>query len=188
MFSNWTNLQEFDIPFFLERGRIAFGKDLRPVLSVMSPDGKNEIIKRIEDITQDWVVKGTEESDFMRMQQDAVKQSNTMGVPLDFDIDWAVSNLLKNNDAWKSFATDEIGGKHFLWSYLQENEQAFNSGEIPDEALHPDSFNPEFDTRLHKHYSDRIKKAFDFNYMSDSEKREAENLMAKIKTPKKSKI
>ena len=105
----------------------------------------------------------------MRMQQDAVKQSNTMGVPLDFDIDWAVSNLLKNNDAWKSFATDEIGGKHFLWSYLQENEQAFNSGEIPDEMLHPDSFNPEFDTRLHKHYSDRIKKAFNKNYKSPQE-------------------
>ena len=28
MFSNWTNLQEFDIPFFLEKGKIEFGNDL----------------------------------------------------------------------------------------------------------------------------------------------------------------
>ena len=32
--------------------------------------------------------------------------------------------------------------------------------------LHPDSFNPDFDTRLFKHYADRLKKAFDANYKS----------------------
>ena len=37
--------------------------------------------------------------------QDAVKQRNTMGNPLDFDVDWAVDNLLHNNDAWKSFVS-----------------------------------------------------------------------------------
>ncbi len=171
IFSNWTNLREFDIPFFLEKGTIQFGDDLRPVLSVVSPDG-TEIVKKIEDITQDWVVKGTEEADFMKMQQDAVKQSNTMGNKLDFDVDWAIDNLLANNDAWKSFVTDKIGGRYFLQDYLLENEQAFNSGEIPDEMLHPESFNPEFDTRLNKHYSDRIKKAFDKNWMSLKEQKE----------------
>ena len=103
LYSNYTNLEEFDIPFFLEKGIITFDDNLRPILSVIAPDGKNEITKRIADITQDWVVKGTEESDFMRMQQDAVKQSNTMGNELDFDVDWAVDNILANNDAWKSF-------------------------------------------------------------------------------------
>lgn len=171
IFSNWTNLREFDIPFFLEKGTIQFGDDLRPVLSVVSPDG-TEIVKKIEDITQDWVVKGTEEADFMKMQQDAVKQSNTMGNKLDFDVDWAIDSLLANSDAWKSFVTDKIGGRYFLQDYLLENEQAFNSGEIPDKMLHPESFNPEFDTRLHKYYSDRIKKAFDKNWMSLKEQKE----------------
>ena len=35
--------------------------------------------------------------------------------------------------------------------------------------LHPDSFNPNFDTRLHKYFSNRIKKSFDSTYMSPEE-------------------
>ena len=186
LFSNYTDLS-WDRAFMIEQGMISFDKNMRPVLSVIDQNGE-PIMKHIEDITQDWVVKGTEEADFMKMQQDAVKQRNTMGNELDFDINWAVSKLLDNGDGRKIMATDKIGGNYFLNTWMEENSDALAAGEIPDEMLHPDSFNPEFDTRLHKHYSDRIKKAFDFNYMSDSEKREAENLMAKIKTPKKSKI
>jgi hypothetical protein len=32
--------------------------------------------------------------------------------------------------------------------------------------LHPDSFDPNNDTRLHKHYADRLKSAFDPSYMT----------------------
>ena len=180
LFSNYTNLN-FDRAFMIEQGRISFNEALRPVLSVMTPDG--EVSKNIEDITENWVVKGDEENQYMKMQQDAAKQRNTVGQPLDFDIDWAVDNLLVNNDAWKVFATDKIGGRYFLHDYLQENQEALNTGQIPDEMLHPDSFNPDFDTRLHKYYSNRLKKAFDPNHQTLQEKQEAEELMARTNSP-----
>ena len=82
---------------------------------------------------------------------DLTFDSNTVGQPLDFDIDWAVSNLLSNMDAWKSFVSDKIGGRYFLNDYMQENASAITSGEIPDEMLHPESFNPDFDNRLQNH-------------------------------------
>ena len=46
--------------------------------------------------------------DFMKMQQDALKQRNTVNQPLDFDVDWQMDNLLVNNDAWKIFVSDKI--------------------------------------------------------------------------------
>ena len=179
VFSNWTNLQEFDRPFFIEQGNISFDENFKPTLSVTRADGEL-ISKRIEDITQDWVIKGTGEADFMEMQQDAQKQSNTVGEPLDFDIDWAVDSWLANEDQWKSAATDKIGGRYFLHDYLQENEEAVASGEIPDEMLHPESFNPDFDMRLHKYYANRLKRAFDPNFQTAKEARDADALIARI--------
>ena len=179
LFSNWTNTQQFDVPFFLEKGRISFDKELQPVLSVTAPDGKNEVTKRVSDITQDWVIRGTEEADYMKMQQDAQKQSNTVEEPLNFDADWHVSNLLSKSDTWKSFVSDKIGGRYFLHDYLQENQDKIKSGEITDEMLHPESFNPEYDTRLHQYYSNRIKKSFDPNHQTAKERAAAEELIAK---------
>ena len=180
LFSNWTNTQQFDVPFFLEKGRISFDEELQPVLSVTAPDGKNEVTKRVSDITQDWVIRGTEEADYMKMQQDAVKQSNTMGQALDFDVDWAVDNILSNQDAWKSFASDKIGGRYFLQDYVMENQDKIQSGEISDEMLHPTSFDPAFDTRLHKYYSDRIRNAFNPNLVQENLDKEAEKLMKRL--------
>ena len=54
---------------------------------------------------------------------------------------------------------------------------------MSDELLHPDSFNPDFDTRLHDYYSSRVKKAFDPNYQSLKEKREADELIARTAVP-----
>ena len=107
LFSNYTDLS-FDRAFFIEDGIISFNQELRPVLSAIMPNGE-EVSKNIVDITENWVVKGTEESQFMTIQQDAVSQRNTVGQPLDFDVDWAIDNILTNEDAWKSFATDKIG-------------------------------------------------------------------------------
>ena len=177
LFSNYTDLN-FDRTFMIENGKISFDGQLKPILSVIMPNGE-EVSKRIEDITENWVVKGNEETEYMKMQQDAAKQRNTVGQPIDFDIDWAVDNLLANNDAWKVFATDKIGGRYFLHDYLQENEEALNTGQIPDEMLHPDSFNPDFDTRLHTYYSNRLKKSFDPNFQTLKEAQEADELMAK---------
>jgi len=177
-FSNYTDLS-WERKFMTENGTIGFSpKDMSMVLSVEDQDG-NLISKGIQDITQDWVVKGTEEGDYMKMQQDAQKQSNTIGEPLNFDADWHVSNLLAKSDTWKSFVSDKIGGRYFLHDYLQENQDKIKSGELTDEMLHPDSFNPDFDTRLHQYYSNRIKKSFDPNHQTAKERMAADELIAK---------
>ena len=179
IFSNFTDLT-FDRAFFTEQGDITFDGNMKPVLSVNGENGE-VISKYIEDITQDWVIKGTEENDFMKMQQDAQRQSNSTGEPLDFDVDWAVSNLLSNMEAWKSFVSDKVGGRYFLNDYVQENADAISSGEIPDEMLHPESFNPDFDNRLHEHYANRLKRSFDPNFQTPEEARKADELIAKTK-------
>ena len=171
LFSNYTDLN-WDRAFMIEQGKIAFDADMRLVLSVPNSEGGFDY-KRIEDITENWVIKGDEENRYMEMQQDAQKQSNTIGQPLDFDIDWAVSKLLDNGDAWKVMATDKIGGRYFLHDYLQENKDKIASGEITDEMLHPDSFDPDFDNRLHEHYAGILKKSFDPNYQTVREAQEA---------------
>jgi len=176
-FSNYTNL-DFEKLFFTENGIIDFDHNMDPILSVTKDDGTN-IVKAIEEVPENWVVKGTEESDFMRLQQSAVKQRNNMNEPLDFDIDWEVSKLLGNEDSWKVMAADKIGSRYFLNDYVVENQDAIKSGEIPDNMLHPDSFDPEFDNRLHQHYTNIIRKSFDENYQTPAERKAAEELIAK---------
>lgn len=177
MYSNYTDLS-FDREFFTEKGKIMVDDKLDFTLGVIGADGKPRV-KKIQDLTEGWVIKGSEESDFMRLQQSAVKQRNDMDNPLDFDIDWEVSKILSNSDAWKVMASDKIGGRYFLNDYVVENQEAMKSGQIPDEALHPDSFNPDFDSRLHEYYANRIRRAFDENYQTPAERKAAEELMAK---------
>tara|TARA_R110002020_G_scaffold1011_4_gene5123 strand:- start:2891 stop:3751 length:861 start_codon:yes stop_codon:yes gene_type:complete len=180
MYSNYTDLS-WDRDFFTERGQIALGDDLEFRFGVANDKGEM-IWKKQEDITENWVVKGVEENDFMRLQQSAVKQRNDMGKPLDFDVDWEVSRILEKSDAWKVMASDKIGGRYFLNDYVVENQKAIESGQIPDDMLHPDSFNANFDNRLHQYYADRLRKAFDPNYQTPLEARKADELMAKTKT------
>ena len=179
LFSNYTNLN-FSKQFFTERGEISFDEKMKPIL-VVNDDKGVQTVKNIEDITENWVIKGSEEQQYMKMQQDAQKQSNSVGQPLDFDIDFMVDNLLVENDAWKVMVSDKIGGVYFLHDYLQENQDKIQSGEITDEMLDPDSFNPDFDTRLHQYYSNRIKKSFDPNYQTAGEQRSADMLINKSK-------
>jgi len=176
MFSNYTD-QSFDTQFFTERGRIMIDEKLDFTLGVIGEDGKPKF-KKIEDLTDGWVVKGTEESDFMRLQQSAVKQSNDMDEPLDFDIDWEVSKILEKSDAWKVMASDKVGGRYFLNDYVESNQEAIQNGGIPDDALHPDSFNPNHDNRMHEYYANRIKKSFDPNFQTPAERKAAEELIA----------
>ena len=179
VFSNYTDLS-FDRKFFTENGEILFDDKMDLLLAVKDSKGE-DILKGVEDITENWVIKGTGESDFMTRQQSAVKQSNSIGEPLDFDIDWEVNKMLENEDAWKSFVSDKIGGRYFVNDYIEENEQAVRSGEISDEMLHPDSFNPDFDNRLHEYYANRLRKAFDPNHQTPAEARKADELIAKTK-------
>ena len=182
IFSNYTD-QSFDRDFFTERGRIMIDDKLEFTLGVIGADGEPRF-KKIEDLTDGWVVKGTEENDFMRLQQSAVKQRNDVGEPLDFDIDWEVSKILEKSDAWKVMASDKVGGRYFLNDYVVDNQQAIQSGQIPDDALHPDSFNPSFDNRLHAYYANRIRKSFDENYQTPAERKATEELIARNKNNK----
>tara|TARA_R100000935_G_scaffold58619_1_gene96590 strand:- start:1277 stop:2155 length:879 start_codon:yes stop_codon:yes gene_type:complete len=182
VFSNYTDLT-WDKKFWTEQGRVNFDESMQPVLTIDGPNGE-PLTKKITDITENWVVKGTEEQDFMKMQQDAVKQRNTINEPLNFDVDWAVSNLMSNMSAWKSFVSDKIGGKYFLNDYIQENTEAIKSGQIPDEMLHPDSFDPEYDNRLHDYYTSRLRKAFDPNHQTAKE-RAAGNSTSQANSQKK---
>ena len=179
MYSNYTD-QSFDRDFFTERGRIMIDEKLNFTLGVIGGDGK-PVFKKIEDITENWVLKGAEESEFMRLQQSAVKQRNDINKPLDFDIDWEVSQILERSDSWKVMASDRIGGRYFLNDYVIENQKAIQSGQIPDNMLHPDSFDPNQDSRLHAYYANRIRKAFDENYQTPAEAKAADELIAKTK-------
>ena len=64
----------------------------------------------------------------------------------------------------------------------QLSQEAVASGEISDEMLHPESFNPDFDMRLHKYYAGRLKRAFNPNFQTLRERQEAEELMARMNT------
>ena len=178
LFSNYTNTAWLE-GFATENCQVSFrevdGIGLRPVFSV---DGDT---RDRATAVEDWVVRGPEEAQFMQMQQDAVKQSNTVGQPIDFDIDWAVSNLIKSEDGWKSLTFDSIGGHYMVNEWLKENEEDITSGKIPDEMLHPDSFNPVIDpdNRLFTYLTNRLKKSFDPNYQTPKEAQEADELMAK---------
>ena len=178
LYSNYTDLS-WDREFFTENGRINFDGNLKPVLIVDGPDG--EIAKRIEDITQDWHLKGTFENTFMKMQQDCIEQGNSMGQPLDFDIDHAVSNVLDNEDGWKTAVSDKIGGRYFLHDWMIENQDVLKSGRVPDEMLHPSSFNPETDNRLHSYFANRLRKSFDPNHQTPDEAKKADELIARTK-------
>ena len=117
----------------------------------------------------------------MKMQQDCVDQSNSMGQPIDFDIDHAVSNVLDGEDGWKTAVSDKVGGRYFLHDWMIENQDVLKGGKVPDEMLHPNSFNPEMDTRLHSYFANRLKKSFDPNFQTPEEARRADELIAKTK-------
>mgnify|MGYP003147201175 FL=1 len=165
MFSNYTDLS-WDRAFFSEMGgMIRIDEEYKLKCIVVLPNGE-EVIKDIQDITQNWVIKGNEEMEFMKMQQKLVEEGQTAAKHPSFDIDFAVDNLLVNNDAWKIFVSDKIGGIYFLQEFVRENNQALLNGDIPDTMMHPDSFNPSSDNRLHTFYSERLRTSFDPNYQS----------------------
>jgi len=89
LFSNYTDLS-FDKEFFTENGEILFDDKMQLLLVTKDSEG-GDVVKRVEDVSENWVIRGTEENDFMQRQQSAVKQRNGLGEPLDFDVDWEVS-------------------------------------------------------------------------------------------------
>ena len=180
LFSNYTDLT-WDRKFWTEQGRINFDENMNILLTVNNDQGQ-DVTKKISDITENWVIKGNGENSYMTMQQDAVKQQNTMGKPLDFDVDFAVSNLLAVNDNWKSFVSDKIGGRYFLQDYMNENAEMLQKmGSGAENILQLDSFNPEIDNRLHEYFANRIKRSFDPNFQTREEARKADEIRNQTK-------
>ena len=180
LFSNYTDLT-WDRKFWTEQGRINFDENMNILLTVNNDQGQ-DVTKKISDITENWVIKGNGENSYMTMQQDAVKQQNTMGKPLDFDVDFAVSNLLAENDNWKSFVSDKIGGRYFLQDYMNENAEMLQKmGSGAENILQLDSFNPEIDNRLHEYFANRIKRSFDPNFQTREEARKADEIRNQTK-------
>ena len=180
LFSNYTDLT-WDRKFWTEQGRINFDENMNILLTVNNDQGQ-DVTKKISDITENWVIKGNGENSYMTMQQDAVKQQNTMGKPLDFDVDFAVSNLLAENDNWKSFVSDKIGGRYFLQDYMNENAEMLQKmGSSAENILQLDSFNPEIDNRLHEYFANRIKRSFDPNFQTREEARKADEIRNQTK-------
>jgi len=178
LYSNYTDLS-WDRKFWTEQGRINFDDGMNILLVIDEEDG-SQTVKKIEDITENWVIKGNGENSYMTMQQDAVKQRNSLGKPLDFDVDYAVSNLLAENDNWKSFVSDKVGGRYFLQDYMAANAQKLaQMGSDVEGMLSLDSFNPEIDNRLHEYFATRIRKSFDENYQTPAERKATEELIAK---------
>tara|TARA_R100001460_G_scaffold27247_1_gene54934 strand:+ start:1993 stop:2820 length:828 start_codon:yes stop_codon:yes gene_type:complete len=180
LFSNYTDLT-WDRKFWTEQGRINFDDNMNMLLTVADDQGQ-DVTKKISDITENWVIKGNGENSYMTMQQDAVKQQNTMGKPLDFDVDFAVSNLLAENDNWKSFVSDKIGGRYFLQDYMSENAEMLQKmGPGAENILQLDAFNPEIDNRLHEYFANRIKRSFDPNFQTREEARKADEIRNQTK-------
>ena len=180
LFSNYTDLT-WDRKFWTEQGRINFDENMNILLTVNNDQGQ-DVTKKISDITENWVIKGNGENSYMTMQQDAVKQQNTMGKPLDFDVDFAGSNLLAENDNWKSFVSDKIGGRYFLQDYMNENAEMLQKmGSGAENILQLDSFNPEIDNRLHEYFANRIKRSFDPNFQTREEARKADEIRNQTK-------
>jgi len=178
LYSNYTDLS-WDRKFWTEQGRINFDEGMNILLVIDEEDG-SQTVKKIEDITENWVIKGNGENSYMTMQQDAVKQRNSLDKPLDFDVDYAVSNLLAEDDNWKSFVSDKIGGRYFLQDYMAANAQKLaQMGSDVVGMLNLESFNPEIDNRLHEYFATRIRKSFDENYQTPAERKATEELIAK---------
>tara|TARA_R100001440_G_scaffold58916_1_gene78728 strand:+ start:1292 stop:2176 length:885 start_codon:yes stop_codon:yes gene_type:complete len=165
LFSNYTDLT-WDRIFWTEGGFIEFGPGFEILLSCIVPPNNQVVTKRIMDVTENWVIKGDEEMRYMQLHQQLVKEGQTAAKHPSFNIDFTVDNMLINNDAWKIFVSDKIGGIYFLHEYLQTVSEDLAAGNISDEILHPNSFHPEKDTRLHQFYADRLRSAFDPNYMA----------------------
>ena len=184
MFSSWTSTIWED-EFMTEKGTMDFDKDMNLLLDVPHLDYP---LKKVEDITDDWIVKGDEESRFIQHYQELSGSSNKkFNQDPPYDIDYATHNLLKTG--WQVFASDEIMGREpFIQTWLKDNidtdgDVVAQINELSEKGrLDKESFNPETDPdkRLHVHFSKILKHAWNPNYLSQSETKEADELIAQL--------
>ena len=182
--SNWTD-HGWDDNAFTELCEISFDDNMNVIVSAYDPTLQTRVTKKINEITRDWVTVGDWMQTLSEGKQELLKSKNDMDVAPPFDIDFFVSNLLKNN--WKSILSDpdptlDPNGPSRGYRLQQILlEEADENGNLPiDYNIDKFSFDPTYDTRLHKNISNELKRAFDPSYETEKEKSTAIELMSRI--------
>jgi len=183
--SNWCTTYGWDDNFFTEKGQVYFDENMKVILSAFNPITGEIEDKSIEDVTKDWESIGDWMQTLSTAKQDLIKAKSDINTAPPFDIDFFTTNLIKNN--WKSMIADSdptldpngpSNGYRLQQILLEEADV---NGNLPaDYNLDRESFNPEFDTRLHNAIAGELKRTFDPNWQSENEKEEAKQLMSRI--------
>jgi hypothetical protein len=156
--------------FFTEKGDIYIAPDGFEVFAHVPSLGGPP--KPIEDIALDWESKGDGEGRYMAAIQD-MQEAGARGDKIPpFDVDYFTSNLLE--EYWPQALSDKWGGTYALHTIMPEMVRE-NNGTIEGLNLSIEAFNPENDLRLHRYYSDRLRKAFNPEYAGTFEELEQEN-------------
>lgn len=173
--SNITDKRWPDL-FFTEKGNIDITEDWEVICSV--PElGFMGTTKKIEDIPLDWESKGDGEGRYMSAVQDMQEAGARGDKTPPFDADYFTSNLL--DEFWPQALSDKWGGVYALHQVLPEMIEK-NGGTMEGLDVSIEAFNPSRDLKLHNYYANRLRKAFDPNYMSEIEATKADELIAKL--------
>jgi len=141
--------------FFTEKGDIHITPDYKILAHVPSLGAPP---KTVDDIPLDWESKGDGEGRYMGAIQDMQEAGERGEKNPPFDIDYFTSNLL--DEYWPQGLSDKWGGVYALQEILPQMKEE-NGGSIEGLNLSIEAFNPKNDTKLHKYYADRLRKAFD---------------------------
>lgn len=177
--SNITD-PRFPDAFFTEKGDI----DITPegeIIAKVPELGLYGSSKFVNDIALDWESKGDGEGRFMSALQDMQESGSRGDKHPPLDPDYFVSNLLE--EYWPQALADKWGGVYALHDILPEMIKE-NGGTADGLNMSIESFNPSVDMRLHRYYTDRLKKAYNpahlTNNMIEQEEEEEPNTAQKL--------
>ena len=185
--SNWTD-HGWDDNVFTEQCKFSFDDKMNILITAYDPTSNQEVTKKIDEITLDWVSIGDWMQTLSQAKQELIEARNDMGTPPPFDIDFFTNNLLQGStDDWKSILSDQDSTMDPNGAYkgfrLQQilHQDADENGNLPiDYNIDKFSFDPSVDNRLHSAIANDLKRAFDPNYQTESEIAEAQQLMNRI--------
>jgi hypothetical protein len=145
--------------FFTEKGDISITPDYQILANVPTLKAPPKLVN---DIAIDWESKGDGEGRYMGAIQD-MQEAGARGDKIPpFDIDYFVSNLLK--EYWPQALADDWGGIYALQDEILPKMIEANGGNMDGLNTSIESFNPKIDNKLHNYYASRLKRAFDPNY------------------------
>ena len=179
--SNITD-PRFPDEFFTEKGSIHITPDFEIECHVPSLAGPPKLVN---DISLDWESKGDGEGRYMAAVQDMQEARDRGDKSPPFNIDYFVSNLLK--EFWpQALADDWHAGEYALQKILPEMIER-NGGTMEGLDLSIEAFNPDNSLLLHNHYANNLRKAFSGEEEKETRKDEitsktspADRLMARL--------